>query len=31
VTAGDYNIEDHHLADAIAELTARKATTLEMA
>jgi len=31
VTAGDYNIEDHHLADAIAELAVRKAPTLEMA
>ncbi len=31
VAAGDYNIEDHHLADAIAELAERKAPTLEMA
>lgn len=31
VAAGDYNIEDKHLADAIAELTERKAPTLERA
>lgn len=31
VAAGDYNIEDRHLADAVAELAERKAPTLEMA
>ncbi len=31
VAAGDYNIEDKHLADAIAELTERKAPVLERA
>jgi hypothetical protein len=31
VAAGDYNIEDHHLADAIAELAERKAPILEPA
>ena len=31
VAAGDYNINDTHLADAIAELTERKAPTLEVA
>lgn len=29
VAAGDYNIEDKHLAEAIAELTERRAPTLE--
>lgn len=30
VAAGDYAIEDRHLADAIAELTRRKAPTVEL-
>jgi len=30
VEAGDYNVADKHLADAIAELTARKAPALEI-
>ena len=31
VAAGDYNVADSHLADAIAELTERRAPTLELA
>lgn len=31
VAAGDYNITDHHLADAIAQLTERKTPALETA